>query len=49
MLFFVARWDGSGSHDFSMTNEEHSRKKDAIRRSNEQRKAQTVRNKSGGK
>jgi UPF0755 protein len=49
MLYFVARWDGSGGHDFSMTNEEHSRKKDAIRRSNEQRKAQAARNKSGGK
>jgi UPF0755 protein len=48
MLFFVAKWDGSGGHDFSMTNEEHSRKKDAIRRSNEQRKAQAARQKAGG-
>ena len=48
MLFFVARWDGSGSHDFSMTNEEHSKKKDAILRSNEQRKAQAAREKAGG-
>jgi UPF0755 protein len=48
MLFFVARWDGSGSHDFSMTNAEHSRKKDAILRSNEQRKAQAAREKAGG-
>jgi UPF0755 protein len=49
MLYFVAKWDGSGSHDFSMTNQEHSRKKDAIRRSNEQRKAQAAQKKSGGK
>jgi UPF0755 protein len=48
MLFFVAKWYGSGGHDFSMTNEEHSRKKDAIRRSNEQRKAQAARQKAGG-
>jgi UPF0755 protein len=48
MLFFVARWDGSGSHDFSITNAEHSRKKDAIIRSNEQRKAQAAREKAGG-
>jgi UPF0755 protein len=27
-LYFVAKWDGSGTHDFSMTNEEHCRKKD---------------------
>jgi UPF0755 protein len=47
MLFFVAKWDGSGSHDFSMTNEEHTRKKDAIRRSNDQRKAQAGRVKAG--
>ena len=33
-LYFVARWDGSGAHDFSVTNEEHSRKKDLIRRQN---------------
>jgi hypothetical protein len=44
----VARWDGSGSHDFSMTNAEHSKKKDAILRSNEQRKTQAARKKAGG-
>lgn len=37
-LFFVARWDGSGAHDFSTTNEEHNRKKFKIRQENEQRK-----------
>ena len=37
-LYFVAKWDGSGEHDFSMTNEEHDRKKHAIRRENELRK-----------
>jgi UPF0755 protein len=31
-LYFVAKWDGSGTHDFSQTNEEHSRKKNEIRR-----------------
>jgi UPF0755 protein len=36
-LYFVARWDGSGAHDFSVTNEEHSRKKIAIRYRNEKR------------
>ena len=36
-LYFVARWDGSGAHDFSVTNEEHSRKKMAIRYQNEKR------------
>jgi UPF0755 protein len=36
-LFFVARWDGSGAHEFSRTNEEHVRKKIEIRRENEQR------------
>lgn len=37
-LYFVAKWDGSGEHDFSLTNEEHTRKKLAIRRQNELRK-----------
>lgn len=37
-LYFVAKWDGSGAHDFSLTNEEHNRKKMAIRQNNEQRK-----------
>jgi UPF0755 protein len=36
-LYFVAKWDGSGEHDFSVTNEEHTRKKLAIRRLNEMR------------
>lgn len=36
-LYFVAKWDGSGGHDFSLTNEEHCRKKQAIQRFNEQR------------
>jgi UPF0755 protein len=33
-LYFVAKWDGSGGHEFSVTNEEHSRKKILIRRKN---------------
>lgn len=37
-LYFVAKWDGSGEHDFSRTNEEHTRKKLLIRRQNEIRK-----------
>lgn len=37
-LYFVAKWDGSGAHDFSLTNEEHNRKKIIIRQYNEQRK-----------
>lgn len=36
-LYFVAKWDGSGEHDFSKTNKEHDRKKMQIRRSNERR------------
>jgi UPF0755 protein len=36
-LYFVAKWDGSGAHDFSMTYEEHNRKKDVIQRSNQRR------------
>lgn len=36
-LYFVAKWDGSGAHDFSLTNEEHCRKKQAIQRLNERR------------
>jgi UPF0755 protein len=36
-LYFVAKWDGSGEHDFSVTNEEHGRKKMAIRYKNQQR------------
>ena len=33
-LFFVAKWDGSGAHDFSTTYEEHNRKKARIHRVN---------------
>jgi UPF0755 protein len=36
-LFFVAKWDGSGEHDFSKTNAEHDRKKMAIRSENQRR------------
>jgi UPF0755 protein len=43
MLYFVARWDGSGSHDFSLTNEEHSKKKNAIRAGIERKKTTAVR------
>lgn len=39
-LYFVAKWDGTGAHDFSLTNEEHTRKKLAIRRQNKLRKKQ---------
>lgn len=41
-LYFVAKWDGSGEHDFSLTNEEHNRKKLIIRKYNEQRKKQSA-------
>ncbi|HUI90868.1 MAG TPA: endolytic transglycosylase MltG [Chitinivibrionales bacterium] len=46
MLYFVAKWDGSGSHDFSMTNAEHARKKEEIVRSNEKRKSLAVKKKA---
>lgn len=36
-LYFVAKWDGSGAHDFSVTNTEHDRKKRAIRKRNKRR------------
>ena len=36
-LYFVAKWDGSGSHDFSLTYEDHNRKKETIQRFNQQR------------
>ena len=36
-LYFVAKWDGSGEHDFSRTNAEHDRKKNAIRQENQRR------------
>lgn len=37
-LYFVAKWDGSGAHDFSLSNAEHTRKKLLIRHQNELRK-----------
>ncbi len=37
-LYFVAKWDGSGAHDFSVTNAQHDRKKHEIRRQNYLRK-----------
>jgi UPF0755 protein len=36
-LYFVAKWDGSGEHEFSTTNEEHNRKKMVIRYHNVRR------------
>lgn len=36
-LYFVAKWDGSGAHDFSLTYEEHNRKKETIQRLNQRR------------
>ncbi|MBN2038207.1 MAG: endolytic transglycosylase MltG [Chitinispirillaceae bacterium] len=36
-LYFVAKWDGSGAHEFSLTNEEHTRKKLKIRREHQKR------------
>jgi UPF0755 protein len=36
-MFFVALWDGSGAHDFSVTNDEHDRKKLKIRKENDER------------
>ena len=36
-LYFVAKWDGSGAHDFSLTYVEHNKKKETIQRLNRQR------------
>jgi UPF0755 protein len=36
-MYFVAKWDGSGEHDFSVTNAEHEKKKIEIRNNNERR------------
>lgn len=44
-MYFVAKWDGSGEHDFSVTNAEHDRKKIAIRNYNELRKRKASREK----
>jgi len=43
-LYFVAKWNGSGAHDFSLSNEEHNRKKLLIRQYNEQRLRQKKQN-----
>ncbi len=45
-LYFVAKWDGTGAHDFSMTNEEHCKKKNEIRKMNELRKSRSSKEKS---
>jgi len=44
-LYFVAKWDGSGTHDFSTTNEEHCRKKNEIRRMNDLKKVHALQEK----
>lgn len=44
-LYFVAKWDGSGAHDFSETGAQHERKKLEIRRKNELRKKELKRGK----
>ena len=36
-LYFIAKWDGSGGHEFSVTYADHVRKKSAIQRNNELR------------
>lgn len=41
-LYFVARWDGSGAHDFSETMAEHNRKKTEIRMANKRRLRSTA-------
>jgi UPF0755 protein len=46
-MFFVALWDGSGAHDFSVTNEEHDRKKLKIRKENEIRVKNESKTKTG--
>lgn len=39
-LYFVAKWDGSGGHEFSVSHEDHVRKKNAIRQNNELRNSE---------
>lgn len=39
-LYFVAKWDGSGAHDFSVTHSQHDQKKKDIRKQNYLRKLQ---------
>jgi UPF0755 protein len=46
-MYFVAKWDGSGAHDFSRTNREHDRKKMEIRRENERRKQELANSEKG--
>jgi UPF0755 protein len=41
-LYFVAKWDGSGSHFFSLTNKEHEERKGEARRRNESRRMQAA-------
>jgi UPF0755 protein len=41
-LYFVAKWDGSGSHFFSLTNDEHEKRKNEARRRNESRRMQAA-------
>ncbi|KMQ49963.1 aminodeoxychorismate lyase [Chitinispirillum alkaliphilum] len=42
-LYFVAKWDGTGAHDFSRTYREHNRKKLEYRRLNEMRRRENRR------
>lgn len=41
-LYFVAKWDGTGAHDFSLTNAQHDRKKLEIRQKNYLRKKEKM-------
>lgn len=44
-LYFVAKWDGSGAHDFSISHVQHERKKRDIRRKNYHQKLKKMREK----
>ena len=44
-LFFVAKWDGSGAHDFSVSHVQHERKKRDIRKKNYLQKLKKMREK----